>query len=126
MKQAIHTILLALFSIAHLGSEPIRLHPDNPHYFLYQNQPLIVITSAEHYGAVLNLDFDYTTYLDTLAQDGMNYTRIFTGSYYEKTGAFNIEKNTLAPALGRAIVPWARSDEPGHPDGQGKYDLTQW
>lgn len=126
MKHAIHTILLALFAIAHLGAEPIRLHPDNPHYFLYQNQPLIVITSAEHYGAVLNLDFDYTTYLDTLAQDGMNYTRIFTGSYYEKTGAFNIEKNTLAPALGRAIVPWARSDEPGHPDGQGKYDLTQW
>ena len=37
---------------------PIQLHPENPHYFLYKGKPLALITSAEHYGALLNLDFD--------------------------------------------------------------------
>ena len=32
---------------------------------------------------MLNLDFDYRKYLDTLAADGLNYTRVFTGAYVE-------------------------------------------
>ena len=85
---------------------PIQLHPENPHYFKYQNRTMALITSAEHYGAVLNLDFDYKTYLRTLAEDGMNYTRIFTGSYFENPGDFGIEHNTLAPKKGKVITPW--------------------
>lgn len=42
-------------------NQPIRMHPDNPHYFEYRGEPTVLITSAEHYGAVLNLDFDYKT-----------------------------------------------------------------
>ena len=42
---------------------PIQLHPENPHYFLFEGKPLALITSAEHYGAVLNMDFDYEIYL---------------------------------------------------------------
>ncbi len=34
----------------------------------------MLITSGEHYGAVLNADFDYVKYLDALAQDGLNYS----------------------------------------------------
>ena len=33
---------------------PIRLHPDNPHYFLWRGKPTVLITSGEHYGAVMN------------------------------------------------------------------------
>jgi hypothetical protein len=73
---------------------PIGLHPDNPHYFLWRGKPTILITSGEHYGAVMNLDFDYRKYLDTLAADGMNYTRVFSGAYVEPQGAFNIARNT--------------------------------
>ena len=40
---------------------PIRLHPSNPHYYLFNGQPTVLITSAEHYGAVVNLDFNYVT-----------------------------------------------------------------
>ena len=47
---------------------PLALHPDNPRYFLFRGKPTVVITSGEHYGAVLNLDFDFVTYLDTLAK----------------------------------------------------------
>ncbi|MFY0654575.1 MAG: hypothetical protein JXQ96_21245 [Cyclobacteriaceae bacterium] len=103
---------------------PIQLHPENPHYFLYKGKSRALITSAEHYGAVLNLDFDYKNYLRTLASDGMNYTRIFGGSYFEIYGeSFGIQKNTLAPKPGRVATPWKVSTAD---DGHSIYDLTQW
>ena len=86
----------------------------------------MLITSAEHYGALLNLDFDYIKYLDTLARDGLNLTRVFSGAYCENPAAFNITNNTLAPAAGRFITPWARSATPGYANGGNKFDLTRW
>ena len=74
----------------------------------------------------MNLDFDYRRYLDTLAADGMNYTRVFSGAYVEPEGAFKIARNTLAPAAGRFIAPWARSTQPGYANGGNKFDLTRW
>ena len=105
---------------------PLSLHPDNPHYFLFRGQPTVLITSAEHYGAVLNADFDYWRYLQTLAADGMNHTRIFVGAYCEPEGAFRISRNTLAPAAGRFLSPWARSQEQGYANGGGKFNLARW
>ncbi len=105
---------------------PIALHPDNPHYFQWRGRPTILITSAEHYGAVMNLDFDYRKYLDTLAADGLNYTRVFSGAYVEPQGAFNIARNTLAPGPGRFIAPWERSSQPGYANGGNKFDLARW
>ena len=87
--------------------DPIRLHPKNPHYFQWRGRPVALISSAEHYGAVLNLDFDFRKYLDTLAAAGMNYTRIFSGAYVEPDGAFNIARNTLAPRAGAIHLPLA-------------------
>jgi len=103
---------------------PIRLHPDNPHYFLWRGRPTILITSGEHYGAVLNRQFDYRKYLQTLESLGFNLTRTFSGAYCEPFGAFSIENNTLAPKEGQLICPWARSDEPGYANGGDKFDLT--
>jgi len=107
------------------ASGPIRLHPENPHYFLYKGQPLVLVTSAEHYGALLNLDFDYKKYLETLGADGMNYTRIFTGTYFEIPGeSFGIKNNTLAPEKNRVITPWAIVIE--DLSGKFRYDLSTW
>ena len=111
---------------APVENKPVTLHPDNPHYFQYQGKPAVLITSAEHYGAVLNLDFDYVTYLKTLAEDNLNLTRVFTGPYVEPAGAFNIEKNTLAPLPEKFICPWARSETPGYSNGGNKFDLNKW
>jgi hypothetical protein len=108
------------------SSKPLSLNPLNPHYFLFRDQPLVLIGSTEHYGAVMNLDFDYITYLDEIAECGLNVTRTFSGVYVEPRGAFKIEKNTLAPASGRFICPWARSSVPGYANGGNKFDLTQW
>lgn len=105
--------------------KPIALHPDNPHYFTYEDKPVVLITSGEHYGAVLNLDFDYVTYLETLSKDGLNLTRVFTGAYLEPLGAFNIGGNTLAPTFEKFICPWQRTESSGDTSGN-KFDLTKW
>jgi hypothetical protein len=106
--------------------KPVSLHPDNPRYLLYGGKPTVLVSSAEHYGAVLNLDFDFKTYLATMQRDGMNQARLFSGAYVENPGEFNIKSNTLAPARGRYICPWARSDKPGYPNGGNLFDLNKW
>lgn len=108
------------------NDKPLALHPDNPHYFLFRGKPTVLVTSGEHYGAVLNLDFDYVRYLDALQRDGLNLTRTFSGAYVEPEGAFKIAQNTLAPAPHRFICPWARSDTPGYANGGNKFDLNRW
>jgi hypothetical protein len=86
----------------------------------------VLVTSGEHYGAVLNLDFDYVRYLDALAGDGLNLTRLFSGTYREVPSSFGITDNTLAPKPGRYAAPWARSTEPGDFDGGMKFDLSRF
>jgi hypothetical protein len=117
-------LLVAVTTAA--SAAPLALHPGNPHYFLFREKPTVLVTSGEHYGAVLNLDFDYVKYLDTLAADGLNLTRTFSGAYVEPPGAFNIAENTLAPKTSRFICPWARSDQPGYANGGNKFDLGKW
>jgi hypothetical protein len=94
----------------------VRVAEKYPRYFEYQGKPLILLGSGEHYGAVLNPDFDFQQYLNTIAAEGLNYTRIFTGQYAESynPGTFGIPKNTLGPAKGRLLTPYLRSNEQGY------------
>lgn len=114
MKLLITTLLAAGVAAA----QPVGLYPDNPHYLTLAGKPVVLVTSGEHYGAVLNRDFDYVRYLDTLRADRLNLTRTFSGSYREVEGDFKIASNTLAPTPGKFIAPWAQQD--------GKFDLTKW
>lgn len=107
-----------------MAAEPLKLHPQNSHYFSWRGKPTVLIGSGEHYGAVLNADFDYVKYLDTLRADGLNLTRTFSGTYREVAGNFNIAGNTLAPK--NYLCPWARSETPGYTQGGNKFDLTKW
>src|SRR5262245_35270387 len=119
--------LLPAIKTGAAAGKPLALHPADPHYFLFRGKPTVIITSGEHYGAVMNLDFDYVRYLDTLGHDGMNHTRMFTGAaYVEPQGAFNIERNSKAPAPGRYIAPWARSATGGYANGGNQFDLSKW
>jgi len=115
------------FVAVQAADAPIALHPDNPHYLIFRGKPTILITSTEHYGAVLNGDFDYIPYLDELQAKKLNLTRTFSGVYRELPGTFNITDNTLAPkSKDSFICPWARSDTPGASDGGNKFDLTKF
>jgi hypothetical protein len=110
-----------------MGAEkPLCLHPDNPHYFLFRGKPAVLLTSGEHYGAVLNRDFDYVPYLNELQARKFNLTRTSSGAYREVPNSFNIVENTQAPAPGRYLCPWARSETPGAGDGGNKFDLAKW
>ncbi|MCB1100467.1 MAG: hypothetical protein KDN22_33190 [Verrucomicrobiae bacterium] len=122
------TLLLALF----LGwqnasvAAPIRLHSENSRYFQWDGEPTILITSGEHYGALLNSAFDFDRYFAELASHRLNHTRVFSGVYREVPGDFGITENPLAPQPGFFVCPWARSGIPGESDGGNKFDLTQW
>ncbi|UCE47234.1 MAG: hypothetical protein JSW47_16720, partial [Phycisphaerales bacterium] len=129
--QGMLTVYLALLNLAGAVAAAetypaIQLHPENPHYFLWRGKPTVLITSGEHYGAVLNRAFDYKKYLKTLESLGFNLTRTFSGAYCEPIGAFKIQDNTLAPAENRLICPWARSDQEGYANGGNRFDLTRW
>ncbi|MBM4094999.1 MAG: hypothetical protein FJ276_37150, partial [Planctomycetes bacterium] len=109
------------------ASGPVRKHPDNPHYFYYKGQPLVLITTDQHYGAVINLDFDYLPFLDRLREYGMNLTRIYPGAYVEMKDQY-AKGNPLGPAPGRYILPWKKSTVSGANTNLGvcKYDLDTW
>ncbi|WP_148289434.1 hypothetical protein [Fibrella aestuarina] len=114
------------FVVLAQSANGLRLYSPNPHYLAYRGNPLVLVGSGEHYGALINLDFDYRTYLRALAADGLNTTRLFMGAYVEKLGDFGIQKNSLAPANGQLLLPWRRSHQPGYALGGNKFDLTTW
>jgi hypothetical protein len=120
---------MAMSIFASLWAEnhpPIRLHPDNPRYLQFRGKPTVLIGSAEHYGAVLNAAFDQVAYLDEVARHRLSHTRVFSGTYCEIPGAFDITNNTLAPESGRLLCPWMRSDSPGCAQGGNRFDLSRW
>ncbi len=119
--------LCAIFATAALpAQEPIKLHPDNRHYFLFRQNPVVLMGSSEHYGALINLDFDYVPYLEETRVRGLNFIRIFSGTYRETAGSFGIQSNTLAPPTARSLAPWKRTAVTGAADGGNRFDLTQW
>jgi hypothetical protein len=119
-------ILLANASRLLAFEQPIALHPENPHCFIWRGEPTLLITSGEHYGALMNLDFDYGRYFDELQRNKLNHTRTFSGVYRETAAAFGITDNTLAPLPEKYVCPWARSDTPGYSDGGNKFDVGKW
>ena len=65
-------------------------------------------------------------YLAELFARRFNLTRLFSGTYREVPGSFQIAANTLAPSPGRYVAPWGRSSQPGAVDGGNKFDLSVW
>lgn len=126
---ALLTVVLTIVNskgVSAADERPIALHPENPHYFVWRNQPTVLVTSGEHYGALLNLDFDYERYFDELRSFDLNHTRTFSGTYRELSSSFGISDNPLAPRPNRYVAPWARSNQAGYSDGGSKFDLTTW
>ena len=113
-------------------NSPVKVCPDNPHYLFYKEKPLVLITSDHHYGAIIDMDFDYVKYLEYLSGNGMNLTRIYPGGMFEPTDKY-LPGNPLGPRQGRQLLPWAKSDQTGaNPllakpgEGSYKYDLNKW
>lgn len=118
-------IVLGLGCCCEVQAQPITINPANPHYYSFHGKPTLLITSAEHYGAVVNGEFDYVRYLDALASYGLNYTRIYPGYLFEPMGKF-MTGNTLGVKPARLVLPWARSNQPGYLLSGNKFDLNRW
>ncbi|MCK4627943.1 MAG: cellulase family glycosylhydrolase [Sedimentisphaerales bacterium] len=103
------------------------VHPKNHRCFLYRGKPIKIVTSAEHYGAVMNTNFDYNVYLKEMQRTGQNQTRVFT--FYRELWGHNV-RNTLAVSKERpqeTIMPWQRVNGRGKgSDGLDKFDLNRW
>lgn len=103
---------------------PLSLNAENPRYFQFRGRPTVLITSGEHYGAVVNPDFDFIPYLDVLQRHRFNLTRLFSGSQIEHVNWIPGLKynNPVAPRPGRAVLPWAQVPTKAGP----RFDLTRW
>jgi hypothetical protein len=131
IKFILTTIAIYLVTSA-CSHSPVRICRDNKHYFSYHDKPLVLITSDQHYGAVIDRDFDDVKYLEYLADNGLNLTRIYPGAMFETPDKY-VQGSPLGPHPGRQLLPWAKSDqegantllaEPGQPSN--KYDLDKW
>ncbi len=126
MKRQCVVFLWLISAVAAAAQAALQLDPENPHYFLFRGHPTVLVTSGEHYGAVINRAFDYVLYLDELQRNHLNLTRLWVGPYRESDSDFSIADNTLAPLPGAFIPPWARSQTPGASDHGNRFDLSHW
>jgi hypothetical protein len=125
IKSLMAATLALVLLVTQVGAQPILVHPDNQHYYFFHGKPTILVTSAEHYGAVVNRAFDYQAYLDALKSYGLNYTRIYPGFLFEPVDKF-IKGNTLGVKPQSLILPWACSEKPGYSQGGNLFDLNRW
>ena len=104
----------ALFSTPQVASNATDLfsvHPENHRVFLYKGKPMKILTSVEHYGAVVNGNFNYETYLKEMQRTGQNMTRVF--AFYRETADGSpgdirsmVKANTLAPQTSATVLIW--------------------
>lgn len=100
----------------------IAIHPVNPRWLLIDGRAGVLVTSGEHYGALINADVDYLAYLSALKAARFNLTRVFCGAYVEGDRSLDYVgygRNTLAPRPGRFMAPWGY-------DGMDRFDLETW
>ena len=106
------------------AADAVKLHPDNPRYFLFREKPLALITASEHYGSVINRPFDFEKYLDDAAAHGMTLTRTFL-LFRELQSARN-PSSPCKPESPDYIAPFPRTGPDKAMDGEPIYDLDQW
>ena len=105
--------LLLIATSAAASAEPIIVCPSNPHYFQYKGKAVLLITSDQHYGAIVDKDFDFAKFLNYMGDKGMNLTRIYPGGYFETPlvvqrtapGYYNHAHRLTPEAYGMTIVP---------------------
>jgi hypothetical protein len=115
--------LLAASTVAP-AAEALRIHPDNPHYFLFRGKPLVLLSASEHYGSVINRPFDFEKYLDDAVAHKMTMTRTFL-LFREQQSARN-PSSPCKPESPDYIAPFPRTGPGNALDGEPIYDLDQW
>ena len=113
-------------------NNPIKLHPENPHYFSYKGKPLVLITATEHYGAVINRNFDYISYLDETVDKKGTLSRCFL--LFRELQVFDSSQHLVPqnphspckPLAGEYVAPFLRTGPGFASDGYPKFNLDKW
>ena len=107
--------------------QTLRLHPDNPRYFLFRGKPTVVITSGEHYGARPQPRLRLPSLLRHAAgrrperhADLLRHLRRDRRQLRHRRATRSIRRRAASSARGRA----APAD--GYADGGAKFDLTRF
>jgi len=126
-----------------MDDSPIRLHPENSRYFFYNGKPIVLICATEHYGAVLNRNFDFVSYLDEAADKKATLSRCFLlfrelQRLYGEKLLYPVETpseptwvpinphSPCKPLAGEFVAPFLRTG-PGYDiQGYPKFDLRRW
>jgi hypothetical protein len=108
-----------------MTNDTFRLHPENPHYFLYRDRPRVLITATEHYGAVINRNFNYARYLEDAADKAATLSRCFL-LFRELEGIPLNPHSPCKPRPGEYVAPFARLGSGFAVDGYPKFDLDRW
>ncbi len=117
--QALLVLPLMVAATPHVSSNtaPLRLLPDDPHYFQSPaGQPLLLIGDYT-WGVFSDTDYDYKAMFDTLQAHGLNFARVWLWWGCEQFPP---------PGDSRHLEPFLRPGPGQAHDGRPKYDLTQF
>jgi hypothetical protein len=103
---------------------PVQVHPDNPKYFLFRGRPLVLVTASEHYGSVINRQFEFAKYLDDAADKKMTLSRTFL--LYRELQTPRNPWSPCKPESPDYLAPWPRTGPGKALDGEPVYDLDRW
>ena len=104
--------------------QPISIHPENPHYFLFRGKPLVLITAGEHYGSVVNRPFDFQRYLKDMADKKQTLTRTFL--LFREVATDINPHSPLKIDAKDFVAPWPRTGPGKADDGGPVWDLDRW
>jgi hypothetical protein len=107
-----------------LKNKPFTVHPGNGKIFLFRGRPRVLLCATEHYGSVLNREFDFERYLADAAEKEQTLTRTFL-LYRE----FQTPLNPYSPCKPEStdwVTPFARVGAGTATDGLPKFDLSRW
>lgn len=111
------------------GFNTIKKDPVNPHYFNYKGvvQPLIGTGGGNCYGFVVNGNFDYKTFIDTVCRYRVNYVSILAHQLFPTEWHRKLDL-AMAPLTADGILqPWAVTDQVSTGGfWPFKFDLSKW
>jgi hypothetical protein len=86
---------------------------------------MVLVTATEHYGAVINRNFDYVRYLEEAAEKRCTLSRCFL--LFRELESIPLNPHSpCKPLPGEYVAPFLRTGPGFATDGYAKFDLTQW
>jgi hypothetical protein len=110
---------------------PLRVHPDNPRYFIDNDGRTVLLTGSHTWNNLVDMvpgedgtPLDYDAWLDFMQTHGHNFMRLWRWELTQWNTAANRQEKPQR--LRVTPHPWARTGPGTALDGLPKFDLEQW